>query len=141
MASAKETIVNIKQQSGYEKLNFDKEGNTVFFPCAQSNFSGLSISALSIIGFEYVIRGFCSFSTLGGNFFSFLTEPSEMQSWLESHRVSEVTCERLKSEMILTLSDLRGMNDKNIADLNLVMGEQIRLKLAIRKLHDKEQGS
>ena len=63
-----------------------------------------------------------------------------MQVWLESHRVSEVTCERLKSEMILTLSDLRGMNDRNIADLNLVMGEQIRLKLAIRKLHDKEQG-
>ena len=51
--------------------------------------------------------------------------------------MSEVTCAKLKSEMILTLSDLKEMNEKNIADLDLVMGEQIRLKIAIRKICEK----
>ena len=61
-----------------------------------------------------------------------------MELWLESNKVSAVTCERLRSEMVLTLSDLKDMSDQNISDLGLVMGEQIRLKRAIRRLFDRD---
>ena len=61
-----------------------------------------------------------------------------MELWLESNKVSAVTCERLRSEMVLTLSDLKDMSDQNITDLGLVMGEQIRLKRAIRGLFDRD---
>ena len=72
---------------------------------------------------------------------SFSLEPTELAALLTTHNVSEETCERLQRETILTLSDLKQMTDMDISRLDLTLGEQIRLRGAIRKLSKKEQGS
>ena len=71
----------------------------------------------------------------------FFLEPTELEAFLTTHNVSGVTCERLQREIILTLSDLKQMTDMDISRLDVTLGEQIRLRGAIRKLSKKEQGS
>ena len=63
-----------------------------------------------------------------------------MEVWLEANNVSEGTCRRLQDEMILTLNDLRELRERDIIRLELVMGEQLRLRAAMWKLEaaDKE---
>ena len=70
---------------------------------------------------------------------SFVTVPSEIESWLKANYVSQETCQRLAKELIRKMSDVKAMTEQDIVDLNLPLGERIRLRESIDKLLDRKQ--
>ena len=64
---------------------------------------------------------------------------SEIESWLKANSISHATCDRLNREKIRKLSDVRLMTKEDILDLNLPLGERIRLRELIETLRQEDR--
>ena len=62
-----------------------------------------------------------------------------MEQWLQDQYVSQETRQKLHREMIRKKSDLKLMMEKDITGLNLPLGEAIRLREAIDRLHREQR--
>ena len=68
----------------------------------------------------------------------FVIVSTDVEEWLKVNYVSQDTCSTLQREMIRKKADLKLMTKDDIQGLGLPLGEQLRLRECVEKLHRGE---